>query len=43
MSKKTIEVDSTMDAAEAGDFVKPGYVKDYVSGIAVKAIPCCFS
>lgn len=37
--KKMIEANSMTDAVEAGDFVKPGYVKDYVSGIAVKASP----
>lgn len=40
MSKKLIiDSDSAVHAAEIGEFVKPGYIQDYISGIIVKASP----
>ncbi|WP_053764656.1 N-6 DNA methylase [Leptospirillum ferriphilum] len=41
MSKKVIEIDAdkVMPPAEASEFLKSGYIKDYVSDIVVKASP----
>lgn len=38
MTKKAINSESAVTAA-AGEFVKPGYIPDYISGQAVKATP----